>query len=341
MICRLRWIFWVGLGLRSRSNDCYSPMPQFAKPLAEWTYEDIAGYVATLPEEATEIEFKTSEVLRHVASSTKAELCKDVSSMANSAGGAIFFGVRESKVRKHCAESLDDGVDPAEVDLLQLENIILSNIRPRLNGLKIDKIVSSTGRWYIAITVPGYDGRGPFQAPDKRYYRRRQFYNDMLEDGDIRSLMLQRVPAKIHVESRILKAPELGRTEVEVLISNLSSAPAEYSYVTYSIENSIKIRKTFGSPETGRAIMTSEGSQRHFTTYTFKNQIPASFPLFKEAGKFSLLRFLLENEGDISGIVHASSATPGSRQQFAWIIKRQDGVWSLIEAGAATTMSNL
>src|SRR5579862_1509122 len=73
------------------------------------------------------------------------ELSKDISALANSAGGTIVYGVKEFKDKdsQHLPEVIDVGYDPAVVGREWLEQQIHAKIHPRIDGLRINQVALS------------------------------------------------------------------------------------------------------------------------------------------------------------------------------------------------------
>ncbi len=116
-----------------------------------------------IPESLT-LDYKASPALAKDGSSRN-ELCKDVSAFANSAGGQIIYGIVEKKDDKPAR--VDEGSDiPRE----WIEQIIGSNIQPRIGGIVITPIDAGNSRNAFVITIPA--SSTAHQAPDKKYYRR-------------------------------------------------------------------------------------------------------------------------------------------------------------------------
>ena len=102
----------------------------------------------------------------------KRELLKDVSALANSAGGHLIIGIAAIN---GCAEKLD-GVDKAIVDaeVLRMESIIRSSVEPRIVGLQMQAVTSDSGRTAIVIRVQrSWNGphRVTFKGLNKFYVR--------------------------------------------------------------------------------------------------------------------------------------------------------------------------
>lgn len=143
------------------------------------------------------------------------DLSKEVSAFANTYGGQIVIGIRETRDSPRRAEALE-GVDPRRPPIETIQRIIESNIRPRLEGIRYQTIQLSgtnTGRVAYVITVP--QGKTVHQAPDKLYYGRSEYESVPLEDQLIRyKIVRERVAeATINVVDLTLEtaAEEYGR----------------------------------------------------------------------------------------------------------------------------------
>jgi predicted HTH transcriptional regulator len=73
-----------------------------------WTQKRVEEFIVDEIEEGHQLEDKSSGALEK-SYKTKQEMAKDVSSMANSAGGIIIYGIKEfdKEEKKHLPESLD------------------------------------------------------------------------------------------------------------------------------------------------------------------------------------------------------------------------------------------
>src|SRR5262245_1858605 len=100
----------------------------------DWDESDLLNLISVGAQESMELEFKRSEAL---ADARKDEIRKDVSAMANAAGGTIVYGMKEDG---HKATALDDGSDPKVITKEWLEHVITSKIQPRLQGVRITPV---------------------------------------------------------------------------------------------------------------------------------------------------------------------------------------------------------
>src|SRR3569832_1905816 len=85
------------------------------------------------------LDYKASPALGK-DSKSREELCKDVSAMANSAGGQIIYGIEEND---HKPMRVDDG--NSAVTREWIEQVIDSNVQPRILGLIIRPVQLASG----------------------------------------------------------------------------------------------------------------------------------------------------------------------------------------------------
>jgi Putative DNA-binding domain len=119
----------------------------------------------------------------------KKEMFKDVSAFANSAGGIIIYGMKETG---HLPIGTDDGVDPAKVSREWIENILTSNIQPKIDHLLVKQVpLTSKGLGTVAyaLDIAQATSRGPHQGPEHKYYKRYNFKAQPMEDYEVRDLM--------------------------------------------------------------------------------------------------------------------------------------------------------
>lgn len=104
-----------------------------------WTENSLKNLISSETEESLTLEYKSAEALGR-ADLQKAEITKDVSAFANSAGGTIIYGIRESDhpERRHLPERIVP-VDRTEFSREWLEQII-NGIRPRIDGVIIHSV---------------------------------------------------------------------------------------------------------------------------------------------------------------------------------------------------------
>jgi hypothetical protein len=115
------------------------------------TQIDIEALMSRGLREGPQLEYK--ETLLPLSDQKKFELLKDVSSMANSEGGVIVFGVKQDQTG---APTSLLGLEIENVDELhnRLDQILNDNLDERLSGLRHRAIPRSDGKYFYVIQVP-------------------------------------------------------------------------------------------------------------------------------------------------------------------------------------------
>src|SRR4051812_20346893 len=114
--------------------------------------DDFQNMVDAQIEETLTLEYKASAALTRDSKNVH-ELCKDVSAMANSAGGQIIYGVGEDK-KTHKPVAVDDGVADDKITREWVHQILGSNVHPRIEGLTVQRIPLSDVGFGFVISVP-------------------------------------------------------------------------------------------------------------------------------------------------------------------------------------------
>lgn len=152
------------------------------------TEEDLRALIRNQVEESLQLEYKAAGALGPTHGK-KTEVTKDVSAMANSAGGRIIYGIAEhdEEGKQHLPKCLDP-VDRSEFSKERLEQVI-NNIRPRIDGLAIFPVPLSSDDQHVAYVVDIPQGSTAHQAQDHRYYKRYNFQSRPMEDHEVRDVM--------------------------------------------------------------------------------------------------------------------------------------------------------
>jgi hypothetical protein len=146
-------------------------------------------------EESLTLDYKASPSLARDSGKPE-ELCKDVSALANSAGGQLIYGIEEDKTAGKPSK-VDDGVTDPKITKEWIEQILNSKVQPRMDGVRIERIDMETGKFGYVISVQ-QSQTGPHQAPDGKYYKRFNFQSVPMHDYEIRDIM-RRSTTPIHV----------------------------------------------------------------------------------------------------------------------------------------------
>ena len=250
------------------------------------TLEDLLLLRTNLVPESNTLEYKASLAVDNT-NVRKLEMSKDISAMANAEGGQFVYAMTEEE---NLPAGLDGGINPAPFDGLWFEQVIQQNISPKIGGLGILQIPLSNGNVATVIEIP--KSRTIHQAKDLRYYRRRNFRNDMMEDYEIREALNRSTTPDLYLSLRLVQAevtlsPNSPRSEpfgIRALIGNRSSQPSFYTVVHLFAD----MRLEGGAPgfETGSPTATNTGVP--LSRWARKLGIPASFPIFAET-EFAVL----------------------------------------------------
>ena len=293
-------------------------------------------------EETLTFEYKASLALDRQGKAAD-EMCKDISSMANSAGGQIIYGIEEDKLT-HKPLKIDVGVTDPKVTREWIEQIILSRVHPRIQKLSITRISldSKNARFaFVLATEP--TTIGAHQAPDKRYYKRFELSAVPMDDYEIRDVSRRASSPVLDValafrDGSPTQPPLRIRHElcdpiyVQFTVSNLSNKPAEYAILNVYVDCSFAI----GDPVNfGHPVQYVERFGTACQLISANLSLPGAPPLFREypeiAGSMSIA--LLANKvGTLRLVLGCDICTPGFIRRKLWIARALGSVL-MLEAG--------
>lgn len=161
---------------------------------------EIQNLIAAGVQESLHLDYKRSAALPADRNDkAKAAIAKDVSAFANADGGVLIYGVEEEN---HLGARLDGGVSDVAWSRETLENIILSTIAPRVDGVEVLQLPHQSGTSVYVVAVPR-GVRGPYQETyTHAYFKRFNFKNVPMEDYEIRDVRSRRdsYPPLVDVE---------------------------------------------------------------------------------------------------------------------------------------------
>ncbi|GAI90148.1 unnamed protein product, partial [marine sediment metagenome] len=148
------------------------------------------------------LEYKAADALGK-SDGKKKEMTKDVSAMANSADGTVFYGIAEYQdpSKEHLPERIDP-VDQTAFSKEWLEQVI-NSIRPRVDGIVITPVPIGTDPTDVVYVVEIPQSTTAHQAVDWRYYKRYNFLSIPMEDYEIRDVMGRQQHPKIELDFEI------------------------------------------------------------------------------------------------------------------------------------------
>ncbi len=155
-----------------------------------WSETKIQNFITGEIEESLTLEYKAAEALDKTESKKK-EMTKDVSAMANSAGGLLVYGISEysQEDKRHLPERITP-VNRTEYPREWIEQVI-NSIRPRIEGILIHSINLSSSETEVVYIVEIPQSNTAHQANDHRYYKRFNFQAVPMEDYEVRDVMFR------------------------------------------------------------------------------------------------------------------------------------------------------
>lgn len=166
---------------------------------------DIQMMIKDRVEENLHLDYKSSGALQNT-DGKKSEIAKDVSAMANSDGGVLIYGIAEFSQpdKKHFPEKITP-IKRTEFSKEQLENIIISNISPKIEGLVIFPIqVSDFNEVVYVVEIPKSNCVHQ-NTRDFKFYRRYNFSSIPMHAYEIEDIMNRSKNPEIELNLSIVK----------------------------------------------------------------------------------------------------------------------------------------
>lgn len=290
------------------------------------TKTDLERLIREEIQESLTLDYKASSALSK-ESRARDELCKDVSAFANSAGGQIVYGVEERRQRP---TRIDDG---SEALREWVEQVIDSNIQPRIEGLIVTPIPIGQGRNAYVLTIPQALGRAPHQAPDKKYYKRQNFQSVPMEDYEIRDTLRRATTPELYLKLSFamgnITYPQFDRNMeiskpfvLEASLTNRSSQPAFHVLMRVGIDSNLHLEDAPGFNPEG---MTGFDQQQFWLGR--RHSSPPGLPVFKEIDASTPFRYpiYLAIHSSMLGSEHlfwlsTQIQTPGFSAKEKWVV---------------------
>ena len=153
-----------------------------------WNLARIQRLIADSVSESIVLEYKQAESLNLKDDHNKLGLAKDVSSMANSAGGTIIYGLIQAPGRQGPPVPIDYDMVPYEACSAEtLENVLTSWIQPPVDGLLITPISRQDGFFWVIEVPEGVTAHQVLKTCV--YYYRRNFKAEPMPDYMVRQVM--------------------------------------------------------------------------------------------------------------------------------------------------------
>lgn len=242
-----------------------------------WTESRIKNFIESEIEESLTLEYKSAEALGK-SDLQKQEITKDVSAMANSAGGLLIYGLREfaEAEKRHLPERIVP-VDRTQFSREWLEQII-NSIKPRIDGIIIHSIQLSSGENDVVYLVEIPQSNTAHQANNHRYYKRFNFQSVPMEDYEIRDVIFREQMPDVVV--RFLIEKKTDENNLIIQAKNLGSAFARYvaCFVDVPVKTLVNIENTLSIKDGGKYYRHRlTNLNQEYADETFK----ANFPLLR------------------------------------------------------------
>lgn len=140
-------------------------MPLSHKPLRQMNENDLLALIADSTPEGKTIEYKRDQVGK--ADTDKREYLFDVTSLANTMGGHLIFGMEEKDGKPVALDGVN--IQPDD-EILRLEQMARLGVRPPIIGLNTVCVPLSNGRHAVVMRVPK-SWSPPHQVTFQKSYR--------------------------------------------------------------------------------------------------------------------------------------------------------------------------
>jgi len=166
----------------------------FTKPLSQVTFDDVRALMQNKMTESDALDYKVQLV-------DDEQLVRHVCAFANSRGGFIAFGVEETG--KGGFPKDIPGVDSSDVNKERMEQILLSNISPRVQT-KIGAIEHETRRKSVLIVqIPDSALKPHMNLRTRKYYKRYEFEAVEMEEREVSDAYRRRFIAYQEVDQYV------------------------------------------------------------------------------------------------------------------------------------------
>ena len=201
-----------------------------------WSETKLQNLIDSQIEESLTLEYKSAEALDRNETKKK-EITKDVSAMANSAGGILIYGISEYSQtdKRHLPEKITP-VNRIEFPREWVEQIIQA-IRPRIDGISIYSVNLGSGETDVVYVIEIPQSHTAHQASDHRYYKRFNFQSVPMEDYEVRDVMFREQTPDIAINFLL----EIKESEQNLIVRARNNGSAFAQYVACFLDVPVKI----------------------------------------------------------------------------------------------------
>lgn len=293
-----------------------------------WTIENLQQLLGQ--EETSSLEFKQSAALTNTDPHKK-ELVRDVTALANAAGGTIVYGIVEEN---GIATVIDEGIDVAPE---WIEQVLESNAEPKVAGVVVKRIPLSEGRWAFAIEVPQATALAPHQSKQHHQYFRRHGRKVLpMLDHEVRDLMRRGSAPHLYLTFRLYHRID-DIFQLKVAIGNRSAAPAEYGAVHVGLSLSLAPPNKLQNFNVEEAIGQLDEDTYPLRTFVRNFVPPNHLPIFREQVWTWLTLDVTVPRGSKHPIFY-NMACPGFAETAAGFITREDDLLANVTLSEITNV---
>lgn len=225
--------------------------------------DDINQLISLRVEESINLDYKEAAALGK-NDKKKAEIAKDVSSFANSAGGYIVYGIREDN---HVADSLSL-IDGNEITKEWIEQVIQTRIQRKIEDLQIIPIRFNQNikQSIYVIRIPE-SSQAPHMTSEKKFYKRFNFEAVQMEEYEIRSLYNRKDKTKLIINNITTSIDTEYENEGEYNEVEYNKLGFQVENISNSIEKYFKLIVSFNFSEyTIKYNAFADSKPNHFLT---------------------------------------------------------------------------
>jgi hypothetical protein len=177
----------------------------FKNPLSEVEFPVIQKLKDAKIEESEILDYKEQMI-------SDDKLVKHVTAFSNTSGGDLIFGIKESGRGGYPVDipGIEDNVNKE-----RLEQIIISNIRPRIGVQFMEIEIPNSDRIILIIRIPEGQNRPYYDMRSHKYYKRYNYEAIPIDEFEIESLY----------QRRFFGASKLAKYVEEIILFHRSKLP--------------------------------------------------------------------------------------------------------------------
>ncbi len=210
-----------------------------------WKKNDLEELVANQIPESLTLDYKSSDALIKTDSKRR-ELAKDVSAMANSAGGVLIYGVKEGK--SGFPDCIDEGTDMSEIPPEWFDQVVNSLVHPRISGIGVNPVLLGTNTERVAYVIVVPQSVTAHMAADHIYHKRYGATTLAMEDYEIRDVMGRESVPRLNVliSGNYPSASNLA-LELKIAVENEAITPVEHFIMLIIVPDTLSIDSDGGA----------------------------------------------------------------------------------------------